>query len=693
MAKIKEVSNNEIHWLLKDWNVKSQANMRIKQLLQSDSAYFAQVNVAGPYYTWNASDTEWLLLSSAIPLEGNVVREELKRLRKRVRTTLSGRPDIAEKILTVPNDDYVLYRIEEGGNVSLLLTGWGFRNFNKPSGGPIKIDPLSDKAHPVRISFIIDGQCVPNREFAVITSQKNVPHVTDDNGQFSFGEKVNPGKGIDIMDIPTKKIFHLVVDETRQEYDFDVTESVKINVRVEENGKPTINEEIRIAYAGFNYLLTSVNGKASKAVPFYMSEACVVKVREEEKSAFLNIDGYNEFFFEFTSQNENPEEKCFAPIICIKETSQKIFSDYPILVAYEGLTTEYISNEDGKVQLPEMISGKEIMITDGHDGNNVQAYILDAGQREYIFLISAHEELQEKISFSPIICIEDMDSDVVANYAISVEYDGRTTEYISNGDGRVQLPSMEPGKEMTVADGHNEQAYILDEDQKEYMFQISVHNEEPKEGLSFDPIICIEGIDGYIGSKYPVSVEYDGQVSEYVSNEEGKVLLPTMISGKEMTVTDGFDEMNKQVYVLDAEQKEYVFHIPYEPTQIGNDIKVTVKDIQGRPVKCARILFKQDDKQLLCTLDSDGVTYFGRDSFEYKKMMSAQMTALDRKFPRIDFALEENECEYELQEVKEKQPWWYRLVEVLVFAATATVLYFGADPIMDCISKLDNLIL
>lgn len=693
MAKIKEVSNNEIHWLLKDWNVKSQANMRIKQLLQSDSAYFAQVNVAGPYYTWNASDTEWLLLSSAIPLEGNVVREELERLRKRVRTTLSGRPDIAEKILTVPNDDYVLYRIEEGGNVSLLLTGWGFRNFNKPSGGPIKIDPLSDKAHPVRISFIIDGQCVPNREFAVITSQKNVPHVTDDNGQFSFGEKVNPGKGIDIMDIPTKKIFHLVVDETRQEYDFDVTESVKINVRVEENGKPTINEEIRIAYAGYNYLLTSVNGKASKAVPFYMSEACVVKVREEEKSAFLNIDGYNEFFFEFTSQNENPEEKCFAPIICIKETSQQIFSDYPILVAYEGLTTEYISNEDGKVQLPEMISGKEIMITDGHDGNNVQAYILDAGQREYIFQISAHEELQEKISFSPIICIEDMDSDVVANYAISVEYDGRTTEYISNGDGRVQLPSMESGKEMTVADGHNEQAYILDEDQKEYMFQISVHNEEPKEGLSFDPIICIEGIDGYIGSKYPVSVEYDGQVSEYVSNEEGKVLLPTMISGKEMTVTDGFDEMNKQVYVLDAEQKEYVFHIPYEPTQIGNDIKVTAKDIQGRPVECARILFKQDDKQLLCTLDSDGVTYFGRDSFEYKKMMSAQMTALDRKFPRIDFALEENECEYELQEVKEKQPWWYRLVEVLVFAATATVLYFGADPIMDCISKLDNLIL
>lgn len=693
MAKVKEVSNNEIHWLLKDWNVKSQANMRIKQLLQSDSVYFAQVNVAGPYYTWNASDTEWFLLSSAIPLEGNVVREELERLRKRVRTTLSGRPDIAEKILTVPNDDYVLYRIEEGGNVSLLLTGWGFRNFNKPSGGPIKIDPLSDKAHPVRISFIIDGQCVPNREFAVITSQKNVPHVTDDNGQFSFGEKVNPGKGIDIMDIPTKKIFHLVVDETRQEYDFDVTESVKINVRVEENGKPTINEEIRIAYAGYNYLLTNVNGKASKAVTFYMSEVCVVKVREEEKSAFLNIDGYNEFFFEFTSQNENPEEKCFAPIICIKETSQKIFSDYPILVAYEGLTTEYISNEDGKVQLPEMISGKEIMITDGHDGNNVQAYILDAGQREYIFLISAHEELQEKISFSPIICIEDMDSDVVANYAISVEYDGRTTEYISNGDGRVRLPSIEPGKEMTVADGHNEQAYILDEDQKEYMFQISVHNEEPKEGLSFDPIICIEGIDGYIGSKYPVSVEYDGQVSEYVSNEEGKVLLPTMISGKEMTVTDGFDEMNKQVYVLDAEQIEYVFHIPYEPTQIGNDIKVTAKDIQGRPVKCARILFKQGDKQLLCTLDPDGVTYFGRDSFEYKKMMSAQMTALDRKFPRIDFALEENECEYELQEVKGKQPWWYRLVEVLVFAATATVLYFWADPIMDCISKLDNLIL
>ena len=107
--KIKEVALNEIHWTIDQWNRGDQANDRLSEKLGSLSRYFAKGNVGAETFTWSFdAPLKWTPLNKASEPEAVMARQRWEELKNEVKAKLADTPDLAEHILEIPNEDYIL---------------------------------------------------------------------------------------------------------------------------------------------------------------------------------------------------------------------------------------------------------------------------------------------------------------------------------------------------------------------------------------------------------------------------------------------------------------------------------------------------------------------------------------------------------------------------------------------------------
>lgn len=342
-----------------------------------------------------------------------------------------------------------------------------------------------------------------------------------------------------------------------------------------------------------------------------------------------------------------------------------------VKVAYNSKLYELTTGQDGHVSLDLPY----------YDGENISAGMRDKIHNEVVNIsgnqiyfdfespkeiVETYIEVLVRIDGAPVL-----DRDVTVNYADRI-YNGRTD---SGGIFRCKV-ELEEGEICSVdVPEFDSQSKKLERSVNRFVFEKTNETPPPPpedDPVVFDPHILIEGDKGFIGSKYPVTVTYCGKDTQYVSDENGIVPLHGMMEGQIMKVTDGLNPENVCEYKLDSNQLEYIFHVPYEPQSTDKDIKVTILDVDGNPIKCDRVRFQQDatSSEILATLDAEGSTYFSKDTFGVNKDIKVTILGSESQYDPIIFTLDEDECEYVLQERGAKSPWWMILLQILAVLAT-----------------------
>ena len=333
-------------------------------------------------------------------------------------------------------------------------------------------------------------------------------------------------------------------------------------------------------------------------------------------------------------------------------------------------------NGHAAIQLP-LYEG-EVVIASMKDKIENTPMTKDGGKINFIF------ETEKSVESNRVnIKISVMrNGEMLPSQPVTIDYGGKYLDGVTDSNGIFSVQIEEIPDELCNVNtpGYESQSkWLNSKELNEFVFNKIATPNPPAD--VFNPYILLQRENGENVGNYPISVEYDGTKTSYVSNTEGIVALSNMKDGEMMKVIDGIDSDNVADYLLDKEQKEYVFIIPnkQEDEQI-NDIKVMFREVNGKPITCDNVKFCQEGKpDLLVQLDENGDTYFKEGTFDVGLLISTHINGWKNKelYSPIPFSLENNEYEYLLQEkeAKKESIWWRIIFEILVVLLTIALLW------------------
>lgn len=360
-----------------------------------------------------------------------------------------------------------------------------------------------------------------------------------------------------------------------------------------------------------------------------------------------------------------------------------VSNDLPIIgetvgIAYHGKKYDTTTDANGHATIQLPFYDGESVTASMRDKDESTRISEDGGKIEFVF--KTEKPVEQDRKFVEIQVSVMKDSNMLPSQPVTINYGGSTFDGITDSNGIFQKQMEEiPDATCTVSTpGYDSQSKTLDNNSlNKFVFEKTTA-QTPSADV-FNPYILVKKENGDVVNNYPVSVKYEGNVNDYVSNSEGIVALSDMEDGKTIKVTDGINLDNVADYTLDKEQKEYVFVIPEEKKEEPKDIKVMFRDVKGNPIVCNNVSFRQEGKpELTNQLDDNANTFFKEGTFDLNVPISAHINGWSNaeQYPPIPFTLEENEYEYLLQEKEPttKSTWWKILLEILaVIVAIASL--------------------
>ena len=307
--KIKEVALSEIHWSINRWNEGKQANDELRKRLGDTAQYFATCNVGHAYYQWNTNiNGNWLPLTDADANQLAMAEQRLTAIRSEVNAKMGSEPELAEQLFEVPTKDYIYFSTTPDGQLNVVITGWGFRNFKKDPPFRIKTPPRKT-AVPNTIAFAIDNERLPNRAFTLKAPWTTKPDqkVTGPDGLFSIEEAA--GTNLEIVDVETGKRFTVTLSDATPDHMLDITENTALTVQATLDGMPLDGEPVSVDHGGQHFDLVLVGGVAT--IPYlslHPGHSCQVIVRGEEQNIELQKQKPNLVTFNFVTPPPAVEE-------------------------------------------------------------------------------------------------------------------------------------------------------------------------------------------------------------------------------------------------------------------------------------------------------------------------------------------------------------------------------------------------
>jgi len=443
---------------------------------------FAKHNQGVGYHSWTDSRYQWRPYTEADSVERMMVDEAIEAERSRV-VSAFGANDAAI-FFTYPDESYLFYSTE-GGETHVLIAGWGFNLPRRHVVGK-DINDLSHKQkNPVRLSFVDDGERLVSRPFAyVVPSGQEKDLTTGSDGYYVF-PSLAVGTSLPIVDRPTGGRFTLNVVDGRADYEFDITRMCKLSAKATADGAPLTGETVKFTYRGREYPATlGADGTCSVLVAFHEGETAGANLRDSHSSKSIAADGAHFDFVFNTKKKEKEKEKeedppepptLFRPHILIEGDKGFIGERYPIGVEYEGTVTEYTSDMNGIVQLPEMISGKTMRVHDRLNPGNIQDFTLDAEQEEYVFKVP-YENINEPRDIK--VMIRDAHDKPIPCFKVRFRQDGveRLCRYDQDGNCWLANGVFKVGQpiEVTLLEASRPVEpikFALEEGENEYLLQ------------------------------------------------------------------------------------------------------------------------------------------------------------------------------------------------------------------------------
>ena len=279
-------------------------NVLGSQLTGADFIFTKRTPGAG-YLQWDLPGDGWMPLSKADPLVAAEVKTEKELRFRHVMSAFGTQQVLAQKVLTVPDDDFVFFRPTATGGVEVKITVWGYKYpvVVGGSGFTDKIDP-KPSVQEVVVSFLCDGQRLPGYEFTV----NGYLRKTDDDGMKVLGE-LPIGNEYEVQTATGHKVT-ITVTEGRREYPVDVTDYVTVTVCVSLDGQPYPGAACHISYWNHDTTLTTgYDGCATTTLPLANGhvEECTVVVDGERQQRILKVPS-NLFQFDLKSPEPVPAD-------------------------------------------------------------------------------------------------------------------------------------------------------------------------------------------------------------------------------------------------------------------------------------------------------------------------------------------------------------------------------------------------
>lgn len=225
MIVCKNTPQNKLQWLVAGWNATDQSHNMLNHLVGKDIVSFGRCQIGSGMMQWSFSNNGLVSYKDLDDGKKQLCLALLDELFNRVKRAF-GNEDKgrAEAVCTIPSYDY-LFLSSDGATVH--IAAWGFKLCGQKTFDPLEHYLPVDKRHPVKIAFTDTGRYVPGRPFTIKNAKTDNEYKTGNDGLFTLGEKIEPGRVINITDAITSKPFTITVDEKQEIYLFDITEKRK----------------------------------------------------------------------------------------------------------------------------------------------------------------------------------------------------------------------------------------------------------------------------------------------------------------------------------------------------------------------------------------------------------------------------------------------------------------------------------
>ena len=450
-----------------------------------ESNPFAKFSIGAGNYVWSDNRCQWDRMIDASELKQSIIHDSLNQTKADVATKIGSKT--AEALFTTPDNSYIYYN-DDNGDVKILIAGWGFKKPVRIISGPdTSTVPLKN---PVSISFSYDGERLKNYEFGLRLAKQVKRLSTDDGGLYVF-DNLKIGENYIVTDINNNKDFQLNIIAGQSLYDFDVTRFTTLDVSARCDDQPIIGETVGITCHGKKYdITTDGNGHATIQLPLYDGEEVKAFMRDKEETIHISAnDNHIDFIFE--------KEKNVVDIqVCVKKDGQAV-AERLVAIDYGDFHFEGNTDPNGiyKCQMEEKPNVECKVSTPEYESQSKLLHVEDLNTFDF-----DKTTTHETDSFTPYILVKRENGEIVADYPISVEYDGSKNDYISDGNGIIKLPELEVGKTIIVTDGNdaeNRTEYLLKKEEEEYVFIIPDEIEDESKDIKVmfrdmkgTPIVC-----------------------------------------------------------------------------------------------------------------------------------------------------------------------------------------------------------
>lgn len=320
-------------------------------------------------------------------------------------------------------------------------------------------------------------------------------------------------------------------------------------------------------------------------------------------------------------------------------------------------------------------NGNAVLEIPLYEGEQLSAILRD--QTRYVTINSEGNHIDFVFKTTPppaptpetdVVVTVFLDGSVLPNKNVRITYNGQTYTGITNENGRVSQHLQiikDETCDVSVEDYASQQRKLEDVASNEFRFEKStpVNKVIPK--------VIVRRENGENISNYPITVEVDGKSNNYVTGEDGVVILPEVIENSILTVTDGNDISHKEEYTITLENDECIFIIPNEEPivepVVEQQLKLMFRDKEGKPIVCNGVNFHQDGREdVHAVLDEKGDTYIPKGTFKNGEKVTVSINGWEDKYAPIPFVPQENEDEYLIQEKDAKNSWWMIVLQILV---------------------------
>lgn len=474
LNKRKKIKHNEAHWTLSPQgiNPNDQANRLLQSKIDSNiNRHFAKLNVGQGFFEWTFTcDSEPMILSQAPEDDAMVVWDEYNKLGEQVTRAFGENSIIAQRILHVPNEDFIYYYKDAAGMIQIVLTGWGFANRRGPSVGPIQKElPLEDPDPIINIGFMRDGEMVGDRKFLLSTAGQIKPNelTTSADGFYHFDKTFKKGSEFSVTDQASGKEFPLKVTADQLDYIFDITQYATVNITVTLDDKPAAGKEVSLTYRGNTQtLMTDENGHIATDLVLIDNEEVTVEADGCSEAKTIIPEGIEIII---------PLKTAMATsVVKTQDQDGNIVSGYHLIFETDMGQSELITDENGYATLPEMEIGKIFYLTDGN--GEKRSFEVSGENSEHIFLV--YVAPPEPIS--SILKVIDQNGNPVPGYEMMFasaqgQYNVRSDEM-----GIVALPAMNVEDTFNISDAMgNAMTYQIAPDTYEFYFYVNIPVEEP----------------------------------------------------------------------------------------------------------------------------------------------------------------------------------------------------------------------